>query len=148
LLIIEFDNNSKSNYSITDSVNNDIHNLTNKQNLPSNDHSLNIKRKDVLNNFKTYLTEFESKNTADTSPIAKDPSTNIKDDETVFKKEYERNLQNLDIVNERLKLNEDSKRYIFSKMNLYNNYDQIPNVEIGKNELKKGAELEKFNRKK
>jgi hypothetical protein len=33
-------------------------------------------------------------------------------------------------------------------MNLYNNYDQMPNVEIGKNELKKGAELEKFNRKK
>jgi hypothetical protein len=70
-------------------------------------------------------------------------STSLKQNnhENPLLKEYERNIQNLELVNERLKLNDESKRFIFSKMNMFNNYQQGKNLEIG-------SELERFNRKK
>lgn len=129
---------SKLNYTLTESVKNEVHHLSNKSGQPTQkDNSLSLKRKDVLNNFKNYLTEVEKTNINS----AYQPQEEQKK-ENPYRAEFERNLQNLDLVNERLKLNDEGKRFIFSKINMINN-----NLEAPKG-LEIGSEIEKFSRKK
>ena len=132
IFLLEFESNSKTNNSIIDSLlKQDCSRTSIKNNHVLTDTSQILKRKDLLNNFKNYLNEVE------TSKVKEEPyetkilkQCNVKI-ESVFKNNYDRTLDNLDSVNERLKLNDESKKYIFSKMNLFNKMDNNKSIEIG-----------------